>query len=452
MPEREQPEPREPAPITPEVLKDVLNALPEHQMVQFADDGVRIYGFIETGETRNDVFRVGEATMSFSVPVREPLIQREAASITDLIQPHGEPIDLADPPDWFPSRYRIDGEAFAEWKRGFEESMPALEAAARKIVESRPPGFEQESTLCSNCKGKCEFESPCTCKEGGFTHVDLETDESFSEREPGEPDPDCGTCHGSGQKKSDCPVCRGAGTLPKYPTLTMVNEITGEEREIVMDIAGLINEGSLGVDIRVEEMTFQTFNKGDEDGSCSYQLEWRDFISNQARELGIDVEHTMIRSVPGYLRQLGEVVRDEALHHSAAYWEKKEGVITTIPPKYDMEDSLEEAQRSLARTYAFKHPKDETPLGEVRMVFHPVRPAVETLADLRGAIEAAGYRLSFGRGFIATEESGPAFFVTDQHGGVVAELSAEHDVRTSLENAWSRFEGIRGQLNDSEEE
>ncbi len=73
-------------------------------------------------------------------------------------------------------------------------------------------------------------------------------DSTVKLREDGVPDPDCGTCEGSGKTQNDCPYCEGCGMAAKYPHIILKNEVTGEERVLKLDLATLIVNGEVEVE------------------------------------------------------------------------------------------------------------------------------------------------------------------------------------------------------------
>jgi hypothetical protein len=363
----------------------------EGQMLQFAPTGFRLYQYMETGETVMRSIKAGESEHVFRVPVREPVLQKEAETIEGLFGEEDERVR------YNPAAGEIEDEEYQIWKESLLKPED-LTAAADKELERREAEGDEETIACGNCRGKMHFEINCSCTHGGTTFMDL-TDESETVklREEGEPDPDCETCEGTGKYTNDCPCCQGSGLSTKYPQILLINEVTGEERLLKLDLAALVASGEIGMEVREHQSVYTDFKAG----NIILDLKLSDYIDRHIAAMGIDKENAVVASEYG---------------------------VSKIPSQKDL---------SRAHAWSSGRSRDENGLLEPeRWVMRPIRSFNETLEDLKISLAERGYTLGFSHTFIATGETGPSFFILDEHGQALQQISNDYDVRESLENAW----------------
>ena len=57
--------------------------------------------------------------------------------------------------------------------------------------------------------------------------------------------------------------------------------------------------------------------------------------------------------------------------------------------------------------------------------------------------EEKGYTVGYSLSFIATGEVGPSFYLLDQNGNALTQLSVDYDVREAIENAKLALQNIK---------
>lgn len=430
-------------------LEQALWHIHEGQMLQFTTNGFRLFEYIETGETQVRSIKAGESEYVFRVPVKEPVLQKDVSILTELFDRsdegyHYDDGHIAD---------EIDTDEFKSWIEGLV-SPEDVKAAAGKELKKREVEGDEETIPCTNCSGKAHFEVDCSCTHGGTTFVDM-TDESEEStvklREEGEADPDCETCEGTGKRQSDCPYCEGCGKAAKYPHIILKNEVTGEERVLKLDLAMLIVNG----EVEVEWGGYEKLYPNDyQVGEMILRFNVSAYIDRNLSEMGIDKENAARATGDS----IGKIESAQAnVTGRRAYWRKHEGVIKTgfNHGQYNMTaaDVLNDAQTNLSRAYAWPYGKIKNNEGVVvadEWVMRPLRPIEEALEDIKTAMAEYGYTLGFTQCFISTGETGPSFFLLDNNGNALQQLSNEHYIRESLENAWLNFQKIRERLPEPE--
>lgn len=411
-------------------------------MLQFTPSGFRLFEYIETGETAVHSAEVGEAEYVFRVPVSEPVLQKDVSSLTELFDSAAESFDYDD------GRIAdaIDTDEFRAWVESLTSPDDIKEAAAQELARRAVQG-DEEIVPCTNCKGKARLEGSCSCTYGGTTFVDM-TGESegavVAMREDGQPDPGCGTCEGSGRTQGDCPYCEGCGKAAKYPSIILTNEVTGERSALKLDLAALIVNGEVDVEWGGYEKVYpHDFQASDK----ILRFNVSAYIDRNIAHMGIDKENVIRISGDGVYQIESERANVTGRH---AYWRKREDTISTSFNKGqdDMAaaDVLAEAQANLARAYAWPRGKIKNAEGVViaeEWVLRPLRPIEDALEDLKTAVASYGYTLGFTQSFIATGETGPSFFLLDNEGNAVQQLSNCYYMRESLENAWLALQSLQ---------
>src|SRR5690348_2099948 len=128
-------------------IEQLLMRVREGQMLQFTEDGFRLFEYVETGETQLHSMDVGETEHIFRVAVKEPMLQAESADLADLFKP-AEPYRYNDG--------RIADEIGTEEFKAWLENLVGPEevrAAAVKELERRETEGDDETIPCTNCKG-----------------------------------------------------------------------------------------------------------------------------------------------------------------------------------------------------------------------------------------------------------------------------------------------------------
>jgi hypothetical protein len=151
------------------------------------------------------------------------------------------------------------------------------------------------------------------------------------------------------------------------------------------------------------------------------------------------------------------------------YWRKTEGKVEQSWRYYGNSLATEEfvpeqafygTQRSIARHFAWpgvlvqdlqKNPEavrkealneygkvlnKDNVVEEVAIPIKEARPLTNQLNNLINGVEIAGFKLGFANSFIATGETGPSFYLMDQEGNAIAQLSNDYSLRESAANAF----------------
>ncbi|MBP7820998.1 hypothetical protein KA043_02750 [Candidatus Saccharibacteria bacterium] len=426
-------------------LEKALGHIREGQMLQFTSTGFRLFEYVETGETQISTIRVGESEYTFRVPVKEPLLQKEVTSLTELFEPNNESYDYDD--SYIADK--IDTDEFRDWVESLVTPDDVIEAAVKELARREAEG--DEGTIpCTNCEGKAQFDIECSCTLGGTTFIDMiekSEDSLVSLREDGEADPNCGTCEGSGKTQSDCPYCEGCAKAAKYPHIILKNEITGEERVLKLDLATLIVNGDVKVELDGYE---KMYPDDDQISEKILQFNLGQYIDRSLVEMGIDRENSARIQGDYFVKIVPDKANITGIH---AFWQKQEGKIETgFYTELDNMTAtsvLENAQAKLSRAFAWPYGKIKNDEGVVfaeEWVLRPIRPIEDALEDIKTAIAEYGYFLGFTQSFIATGESGPSFFLLDDDGNAIKQLSNDYHVRESLESAWLEFQKIKKYL------
>ena len=425
-------------------IERALGRIYEDQMLQFTATGYRLYGYAETGEANMHTIQSGESEHVFRVPVKEPVLQKEVASLDELFDNDDHHYDDGQIAD------SIDTTEYKEWVESLIGPQ-AITQAAHMEVSRRELEGDSETLPCSNCQGKLRFEHACSCTMGGTTFIDMTDDsEAVSLRENGVADPDCGTCGGSGKQQNDCPVCEGCGKQAKYPQIILNNELTGEERTLRLNLAALIAAGEVEVDwVGQEKVYANDYQVADK----IIRFNVSDYIDRNLAQMGIDKKNSARVTQYGIAMLQSERANITA---NRAWWRKHEGKVETGPMhtvrgrnlKTEVPTPasiLENAQKNLAATFAHPYGKMKNEQGIVvaeKWTIRPLRPIDETLADIRTFLEQHHYTLGFSHSFIATGEVGPSFYILDSDGNALHQLSCEYYMRESLENAWLALQTV----------
>lgn len=436
---------QEPAP-RPD-LAQALSRINQGQWVQFTANGYRLFEYIQTGGTDVRSLNIDQSKYVIRVPQSEPLIQRVGATLAELFGPNDDDYRYND--DHIADK--IDSGEFKSWVESLVSPEDVKKAAVRELEERRITG-DEETIPCTDCNGIAHFENSCSCTHGGTTFVDMteELEDSIVRlREDGVPDPECQTCDGTGKVQSDCPYCEGCGMTAKYPNIILINEETGEERALKFDLAALIVNG----DVEVEWDGYErVYPDGFQFSQKIIRFNLSAWIDRNIAGMGIDKENAVIVR-GGYVSQIES---DRAnVTGSRAYWQKHEGETTMRfsngQVNMSAADVLNEGQNNLSHAYTWRHRMTNDDTGVTisdEWVMRPVRPIEDALEDLKTAIAEYGFTLGYTQSFIATGETGASFYLLDEHGGVIRQLSIDHTVRGSLENAWLAFQAMEKNISD----
>ncbi len=366
-------------------IEQLLAKVTEDEILELSIDKARLFRLIETGETNMQSITAGETEFTFQVPVEEPLFQAEyAVSFASLK-------DETDKGHW---RGKLTKE---------------LQKAAKKEIEERDYD-EGEKITCLNCRGACSFNVTCMCTEGGLVYNDYKTGESDSLREKGEPDKECGSCHGSGRYDASCPICKGHGSSYLYPELTLINETTGVSKTVVLNATRLIAEGILPV--------LGTNN--------AYVIKLTSLQLAIAEELGMDRKRVKGTADNYGLYEIDDPRSDIYIYRAH------------IDPKDSGQDALKLIQEQIVRKYTHDFSAEYDENGVVRgkiIRLIQSKPLNESLRQLIQLAGVHGYRVGYCRRFLETGSTGPAIILLDQNGTPLEQLSSDYSLSVAVQEA-----------------
>jgi len=429
------------------ILADLI---PNEQLLQFAADGVSLYGLVASGDTRTTSLKVGESEMVIKVPTKEPMLLRQAVTVEDVLAPQKYVNDFEPPKYATDITGEIQDSDFESWQDGLVKPEQIKEAAEEELLRRDVEG-DTEFLPCGNCKGKMQFDIGCSCTEGGMTFIDMTHEspaETISQREKGVADPDCQKCGGEGHFMNNCPACAGSGTMLKYPTLVIVNELTDERRAIRLDVAAMIVAGATEVTMYEEDKQLPSAISS----SRVLKFNTSDYVERVMDDMGIDIENSgrmmngfMVDVMTGRLNTIGQEV----------FWRKfgpdgkvisgqGRNRVNTPEEAKSASEILADAQSDMARNFA--RANDTSGLDE--WILRPRRPMMEALEDLKSVVLANGYTLGLMHSFIATGQVGPSFYLLRDNGTPVIQLSNDYTLRESVENAWLAFQELSNGTTD----
>lgn len=396
-------------------------------VVEFAADTFRFYTMEDTGETR--------LVMDVEVPEKAPVVQAEAASLSELLQsehPPERPSAGAQREERETSA--IDTTELDAWKENLIQPEQIITAAKEELQRREVLG-DSETIPCVNCNSEPYKELDCIECEA-YRELQRMEGEEFEDDEA-DANPDCKLCDGSGTRLSECPYCEGTGETAKYPYLILENEMSGEQRVLKLDVAALIDENEAGIEWGGFTKVYSEDNQSSEQ---ILKINIADYIDRNIAEIGVDKHNAMMIWEEGLTTIPSSHSNTEALR---AHFGKHRGNTKTGfhlgHENMTAQEALENAQRGLARAHAWPRGKIKDEHGVAfaeQWTMRPLRPIEESLEDLKNAVAERGYTLGFSYSFIATGEVGPTWFVLGDGGEKLAKLDQDYDVRASIENAW----------------
>lgn len=440
-------------------LESILHSIydADGKMLQFTSNEIIVLETFETGETEHRSMRTKDQEYVFNVPVKELRVTRAYHSLAllkeELVVPR-RPYDDG-------VVHEVDYPAFLEWKA----SLPDTEGFKSAALEIISEDSGDETVVCGNCSGKLVFTHTCSCTEGSLHFYDMTDGTELSDApEDGMPDPDCTKCHGSGESSNNCPGCNAKGYMIKYPKLRIINEETGENELLTLDVARMLANDEISVTPAGWQNLYET-------GSIIAEHHWQfnveDAIARTMGRLGIDPGNSGVVSN-------GRIYMNSPLinRSDTRRWVMKDNEIT-ISNRYRGSDEtptpkemLLGAQKSIASGYGrIFMTEDEHAGGTKRMqeialqrygrvvnedgipietirTFRPMRPMEEAFNDLLDSVTSQGLTLGYALSFIATGETGPSFYLMTKEGVPMTQLSNDYGVRYSIENAWIAFQRI----------
>ena len=423
-------------------LESAFGIIERDQKLQFFADGkVRVLNLVETGETEVQSMSIGESDeieLHARVSLREPVVSHEYTTLDDLVGRRGRKRKTKEKSDGA-GYYRltpITNPEYLAWKSQIPTVEQIREAAV--VVSQEPKDEDVPETL-----GIKATEVDCLCTHGGIIFEDFVEEETVQLRETGQPDPDCEECGGTGKIPIEIPI-PNPDAPPKIPEIILRNYVTGEERVLYVDVAALVASGDMDVSIepfeRVHRQRLKT--KGgtrlEEDAHVSIKFGLRDYVADQARQIGIDINNSTAVRFPE--ESSGIVSVETVLHdtlHVGASWNNRDGEVT--------EHGLYEVKDPIA---VVREAQEDVPscFFDRELTFKPASPLDETFSRLLNTLGSHGYTLGFKRASIATGMDGPAFYALDQDGYKLTELGCGYEVPEALDQAWENAQKWLSQI------
>jgi hypothetical protein len=374
----------------PTIDLELLRQVKDGQMLQFTDDGFRLY---------------------------------------DRNYP-GEPLAVASLAELFDSRARasydtapIADEIATDEFRAWADSLVTPEAvtyAAAAEMERRAVEGDSEVTPCADCNGE-PGAADYFSKIGSIPlGVAIDPEELAASPAAEAPDPNCETCDGRGE-------------VAKYPSVVLRHEVTGEERVLTLDLAALVASGKADVRVGSSE---KLYADGYQIGEKSIDFDLSRYIDEALASLGLDRNDTAIVWGDGYMGKIEEGHIGTAAGWS--HWRKLGDKIREERNALSAAELLAEAQARISKAYQphrnIKNEGGVVVAGE--WVLRPLPPMTETLKKLQAAAAKRGYTLGATASLIDTDRRGVGLFLLDTTEGVSHLLGASADVREALVNAW----------------
>jgi hypothetical protein len=403
-------------------LEKSLKRVPEGHLLEFTATGYRLHRLLRTGETHLQAIRLGKTETIIKVPLWSSLPHKESTHLPDLLEAPESTIEAVDTPATLDPR---------EVPKGIV--TPAdIHMAAIIELEKRETEESEKLRDCTNCEGMAQLETGCPCILGNLALGDIfGSAVSF-----GETSSNCNNCEGSGKQYMDCTSCDGCGRIATYPSIILLNEVSGEERTLKLDLAALIIQGEIEVTWDpLKRLSVQQYHETE----SALMFNVSRYIYKNVAEMGFTIENVAKVSPTG-LSRLRPGQSD--IGSKDAYWRKYR---SRTADYFDQDeeisavDILRKAQIDLSDLHANQpgRIKDSTGAGIAeKWVLRPLDPPETTLEKCKSTLAEYGYTLGFSEGFIAEGETGPAFLLLDSNGNAIFELSCEYDIRQSIENAW----------------
>jgi hypothetical protein len=252
--------------------------------------------------------------------------------------------------------------------------------------------------------------------------------------------------------------------INNVPQLRLVNELTGEERVIVLDLIRLVAEEKLTVSLNIRR--YEAYGWAE----VFYALDLDKLLKRELAEMGVEL--------PSFVLMRGIYAMEdwsELSSLSLGRWTWPASMSASLQQPLTPANLLEGAQLTAARRYDWtgntrRPDRDQSGRSEAAqsredfgiivdehgrateriLRYRPRRDPAETLSDLKAAAAAHGLTVSIREAFVATEETGPGVFLVNQAGEVVLELSSAYDEATALEGAWLNLERGLAHLKDND--
>lgn len=465
-------------------FEEILNRLvdPDDKLVVVVDaSGFHRVVYAPTGAHQERTMSAGKQVFTAQVPVVSPVTLASAPSLPELLE-------LSPPED-------EEGEDWVEYRREQEERH-RLYAARDSHLEGVLSGWEADLRAeasrrlasrsgslvlpCRSCEGAGAVVRDCGCTETARL-VDLgvlgpDGFEGSTEVELEPSSPGCSACAGTGVRSFPCSSCGSAGTVSASVPMRFVDELTGEEVELLFDVDHFVASGG---PLTLRSASYHNW------GELVLSLDFRATLEALLSPLGLDLDST--RPVTGeaimwefLLPNLWHRVGFRVLDPAGKVWSEgselpaayqlvvdrspvgdplsAEEFASVLPDPGPVLDSLTAALASSLswvpqRSISSEEPElvPERALADgyvldaagmlVRRTVHLRRlgSAEELVSGLRDLAADRGHRISLASGFIATGETGPTIYLLDSSGTPLAQLALEYEWRTALLSARSRL-------------
>lgn len=438
-----------------EIARRVL-AYPDFgEIIMFTPSGgVDKMRFIKTGETELVTYKVGDSTMSFEREVEEPIIYEQFGSLEEY----------AAQVDGSSARKGGVKDNLALFRNGFKAEHDSKYDDLRLVVR------EAAAEMCSShedmeriapCSKACTdgmVVSDCECVVWGrgssYTDLSGETIKSADEKTPKE---DCSGCNGMGVRPYRCGECLGAGIEVSNPFITAINNINGETTSFRADIAYLIANGFIDVDINDDRMSRST-NKNHE---LRIGFDATELMVAACEEVGIDLHKDDIvtywggRPIELFATSLAHLAQPVATtieqqsegqtdneHATAILGALQKRLLQCLridiySHDIDIHRSATDDQvKSLATKFDL-FMNDDMTVSNYGLRLELASSIYDKLQEIINLLAERNYRLGYAMTGVATGERGPGLYVMDASGNILQELDSGYEIEIVLQNSLS---------------
>ncbi len=429
----EEPRNNEHQPLFELTAMDALFAGGDREMRVLRNGKIARCNLVPTGDYTMQTFRAGDNTMSFRVPVNRLEVVGEIIE-APYVLPALEHTPSASSGMTAEAFYAHENEAFQTWLQDIKPKLLSVEDVIRWAGEMVTHELEYDRQRdCQNCRGEGGHVLDCPCTHGS-TVTDMETGAHVEDNEEGLPDPDCGRCEGSGRYKSVCPTCDGTAKEDVYPRMLLTDPMTGEQREIVFDLARMIREYPEGLRHNYDIHN----NFGSLNARISLQFDLWGYLMRDA-EPTPGTELYIKSGESGYVLAENRSFNAVAVQHIT--WHEHWGSRNTLSGP---DQAYIQAQSSLASKLNSRIRIDKANAYEV----YYCPPPAQRLEDLKTAAAVYGLAIAALLEGYETGTVAYALYLVDGEYQAVSHLGQEDTPEQTIESAWRTLTGLieSGQL------
>ncbi len=414
-----------------------------------------------TGRTERRAVHVALATYEADVPLRAPHVLGEAPTLAELdaqVRGPAKPVPGPAPVTAGTEAARRRDDAYRRRDARLAELWSGFAWQVRSAAETAEP--RPSLVVCDRCNATGFVEAKCPCAvEGlhGYHYLGSLGEDGVLRAagspgsEPVAPGPACGRCGGSGRERRACQYCWGVGSVAGRPRLVLSQPATGEERSLVFDAAELVRHGARLVPSVVSYRSW---------GQLWLTLDMTGYLQAVLGEVGASYETHLPqrgRWVNGWDREVTDVpwtvpfgVRAKHMYRLEPHGGPKGPLVDVdqfVEQLPSPEAVLEVISGSLAEMIRYAPPVDDRDVSARRLrlstyygvdvddngmatgrtiVLRHLDDPLTIVTDMAAIAARDGGAVAMARGFIATEEWGPAVMLTDGDGAPLDELAVDY--------------------------